>query len=152
MLGPIISDNDHYILLHHGSLWPTILEKKSEALHSHCWFSHVTAHFSQRLSCLAWADPEGGQGVRTPPENHQNIGFLSKNQYWSGFPEISQSYQASIQCGAIIGTPTKRHLNGVWLAANDGPLSVVFGSPSPHQLKIKHKQKNKKMSNWLDPL
>ena len=25
----------------------------------------------------ARADPDGGQGVRTPPENHKNIGFLS---------------------------------------------------------------------------
>ena len=39
---------------------------------------------------------------------------LSK-QYWSGSPEKSQSYQASIQCWAIIGTPAKRHLIGVSL-------------------------------------
>ena len=31
-------------------------------------------------------------------------------------PEQLQSYQASIQFWAIIGTPAKRHLNGVSLA------------------------------------
>ena len=24
----------------------------------------------------SWADPDGGQVVRTPPENYKNIGFL----------------------------------------------------------------------------
>ena len=28
----------------------------------------------RKTSC---ADPEGGQGVWTPPENHKNIGFLA---------------------------------------------------------------------------
>ena len=56
---------------------------------------------------LSWADPEGGgQWVRTPPppplKNHKNR--VSK-QYWSRYPEKSQSYQASIQCWAIIGPP-----------------------------------------------
>ena len=39
-----------------------------------------------------WADPYGGQGVRTPspPENHKIIGCL-------GNTSPSQSYQASIQ-------------------------------------------------------
>ena len=64
-----------------------------------------------KLSC---ADPEGGGGKRSgpspppPPKNHKNIGFLKS-------PEKSQSYQSSIQCWAIIGTPAKRHLNGVSL-------------------------------------
>ena len=41
----------------------------------------------------------------------------------------SQSYQASIQCRAIIGTPVKLNLNGVSLMArwraDDGPLNGV---------------------------
>ena len=67
-------------------------------------------------TCVSSIDgSRGGQGVRTPPplKNHKNIGFLSnigpdplKNQ---------QSYQASIKRWAIIGPPTKRHLNGVSL-------------------------------------
>ena len=33
---------------------------------------------TQRVKVLnAWANPEEGQGVRTPLKNHQNIGFLS---------------------------------------------------------------------------
>ena len=37
-----------------------------------------------------WADPEGGQGVRTPSlKNHKKYSFFSN---------MGQSYQASIQC------------------------------------------------------
>ena len=42
----------------------------------------------------------GGQGVRSPPENHKAIGYRS--------PERSQSYQASIQYRAIIGPLAKQ--------------------------------------------
>ena len=49
----------------------------------------------------------GGQGVWTPLESHKNIGFLHI---------AIQSYQVSIQCWSIIGTPAKHHLNGVLLA------------------------------------
>ena len=63
------------------------------------------------------ADPEGGRGGLTPPpplKNHKNIGLLSKTG-----PDLlkkSQSYRASFQCWAIIGTPAERHWNGVSLA------------------------------------
>ena len=50
----------------------------------------------------------GGPRVRTPPENSQK--FRVSKQYWSESPKKSQSYQASIQCWAIIGPPAKRHL------------------------------------------
>ena len=30
-----------------------------------------------QMLVTAWADPEGGQGYRTPLKNHKNIGFLS---------------------------------------------------------------------------
>ena len=55
----------------------------------------------------------GDRGPDRPTlENHRNIGFLSH----TGLdPEKSQSYQARIQSWAIIGTPAKRHLNGVSL-------------------------------------
>ena len=43
-----------------------------------------------------WADTEGGQGVR-PPEKSQKYRVCL--QYWSGSPEKSQSYQASINVG-----------------------------------------------------
>ena len=55
----------------------------------------------------------GGQGVPTPPENHKNIGFPSN----IGLDALkSRSYQASIQCWAIIVLPAKRHQNGGSLA------------------------------------
>ena len=64
-----------------------------------------------RGRCHPWADPEGGQGVRTPLKNQKNIGFPSNID-----PDSlnSQSYQARIQSMlAIIGTPAKRHFNSV---------------------------------------
>ena len=33
-----------------------------------------------------------------------------------------------MQCWAIIDTQAKRHLNGVSLEGDDGPLQAVFGS------------------------
>ena len=61
------------------------------------------------INGYTWADPEGGQGVQTPPplKNHKNIVFF--------FSNMGQSYQASIQCRVIIGTLANRHLNGVSL-------------------------------------
>ena len=56
----------------------------------------------------------GGQGFRYPPlQNHKNIGLLSNT---GTDHDKSQSYQARIPSCAIIGTPAKRHLNGVSLA------------------------------------
>ena len=43
---------------------------------------HVREDLTSSVSSLfPYADPEGGQGVRTPPENHKNIRFLS-NTGW----------------------------------------------------------------------
>ena len=72
--------------------------------------------FGWDMTC---ADPDEEQVVRTPPPPPQP--YISQKyrvswQYWSGSPEKSQSYQASIQCWAIIGTPAKHHLNRVSLA------------------------------------
>ena len=46
----------------------------------------------RRLHIFIWADPDGGQRVRTPLKNHKNIGFLSNNG-----PEPLRN-QAIIQC------------------------------------------------------
>ena len=76
-----------------------------------------------------WADPEGGQGVRTPSpwKITRNIGFFSN---------MGQSYQASFQCRVIIGTLANRHLNGVSLVGRWWPADiVVFGSS--HQKKTR---------------
>ena len=61
----------------------------------------------------------GGLEVHIPLKNHANMGF--SYQYSPGSPEKSQSYQASIKCWAIIGTPAKRLLNGVTLASRWWP-------------------------------
>ena len=62
----------------------------------------------------------GGGGVAGGPESPEKsqkyrVSSISW-KYWSGSPKKLQNYQASIQCSAIIGTPAKRHLNGVSLA------------------------------------
>ena len=99
------------------------------------------------LICLPCADPEGGgggRGVRTPLKNHRNIGFSSNT---GPDPLKNRSYQASIQCWAIIDTPAKRHLMAFRWRADDGPLIVVLGSSLPSskkQKKKKQKKKNKK--------
>ena len=71
----------------------------------------------------------GGQGVPTHPVKSQK--YRVSQEYWSGSPEKPQSYQASIQFWAIIGTPAKHHLNGV-----SGPMMAplkwyLLGSSLP---------------------
>ena len=53
----------------------------------------------------------GGQGVRAQLDNHKTKGFLSN----TGLDPL-KNHKVNIQCWAIIGTPAKRHLNGVSLA------------------------------------
>ena len=49
-------------------------------------------------------------------------------------PLKNHSYQASIQCWAIIGTPAKRHLMAFRWRTDDGPLIVAFvWILSPHR-------------------
>ena len=85
-------------------------------------------HFRQVPSfrCMPCADPEGGQGVRTPLKNHKIIGFPSNIDR---DPLKSQSYQASVQWWTIIDTPAKRHFNGVSLMGRWWPILVAFRSP-----------------------
>ena len=63
----------------------------------------------------------GVQGSRTPPpsENHKNIGFLSNTG-----PDRLKNHKATQSAfivGPFIGTPAKRHLNGVSLADRSWP-------------------------------
>ena len=75
---------------------------------------------------IACADPGGGgQGVRTPLKNQKNIGFSSNT---GPDPLKNHSYQASSQCGAVIGMPAKPHLMVFHWRADDSPLIVVLGS------------------------
>ena len=72
-----------------------------------------------------------------PLKKSQNIGFLSKTV--QDPLKNQQSYQASIQFWAIIGTPAKCHLNGVLLAgrwwAHLDRLSPLK-NPPPHLVKV----------------
>ena len=71
---------------------------------------------SDLSSNMGMCGSRGGQGVRTPLKNHKNIGFSSNT---GPDPLKNRSYQASIQCWAIIGTPAKRHsgiaYSGTWI-------------------------------------
>ena len=63
--------------------------------------------------CISWADQEGGgrESGPPPPENHKNIGFLSKTG-----PNPLKSHKATktnTHCWVIIGPAAKRHLNDV---------------------------------------
>ena len=65
----------------------------------------------------------GGGGIT----DHKSIGFLSNT---GPHPENSQSYQARIQSWSSIGTPAKRHLNGVSLVGRCWPASSGIWIPS----------------------
>ena len=77
---------------------------------------------------------DGGSGPPPPVKKSQK--YRVSKQYWFGSPEKSQSFQASIQCWANIGTPARRHLNGVSLVGRWWPAySGILDPSSPHQLK-----------------
>ena len=82
------------------------LNKYTSGCHILCLRWLRTNVHAKCINGYTWADPEGGQGVRTPLKNHKNIVFFSN---------MGQSYQASIQCRVIICTLANRHLNGVSL-------------------------------------
>ena len=92
---------------------------------------------------LAWADPEGGHGVRTPPpplKNHKNIGLLCNT---GPVPLINKK---ATKPAFNVG-PSSAHAFR-WLV-DDGPFIVVFESftPPPPPPPI---NENKAFSN-LDP-
>ena len=73
-------------------------------------------------------------GSGPPLKNHKNIGFLCNT---GPDPEKSQNYQARMQSWVIIGTPAKRHLNGVSLAGRCWPtFSGIIWIPSPTKKKV----------------
>ena len=97
----------------------------------HC--AHIYSRHAQQLKVHARIRRVVEQGVRTPHEESQS--YRISKQYWSGFPEKSHRYQASIQCWAIIGPPAKRHVNNDDSLAGCGPLFAVFGSSFSSSLK-----------------
>ena len=112
------------------------------------WGSH--SFNSLLIGGVNMCGSRGGTGGPDPPppmKNHKNIGFSSNT-----VPDSlkNRSYQASIQCWGIIGTPVKHHLMAFHWRAHDGPLIVVLGSFLPSSTKKKeNKNKNKKRSlSW----
>ena len=81
----------------------------------------------------------GTGGPDTPPPRTITKYRVSSNT--ASDPLKNRSYQASIQCWAIIGTPAKRAFMAFRRRTNDGPLIVYSDLPSPHQLKKKKKKK-----------
>ena len=89
-------------------------------------------------------DPEGGGSGSGPPlKIHKNIGFSSNT---GPYPLKNRSYQASIQCWAIIDTPAKRHLMAFSWRTDDGLLIVVLGSSLPSSTE----KKTRLLQNFLD--
>ena len=86
-----------------------------------------------------WIHKGGGGGGAGGPDLLKNYKkYRVSKQFWSGSPEKAQSYQASISCWAIIGTPAKmpfkwRFAGGQMMAG----LLWYLDPFSPHQLKIK---------------
>ena len=70
-----------------------------------------------------------GQRVRTPPNWKITRNRLSQ-QYWSGFPEKSQTCKASIQSWAIIGTPAILLYSGIWILSLTTKKRCQSWSPS----------------------
>ena len=101
------------------------------------WGSH--SFNSLLIGGVNMCGSRGGTGGPDPPpmKNHKNIGFSSNT-----VPDSlkNRSYQASIQCWGIIGTPVKRHLMAFRWRAHDGPLIVVLGSSLPSSTKKKTKK------------
>ena len=89
------------------------------------------------------AQIQRGQGGQTPSlKNHKNIGLLRNT---GPDPLKSQSYQASIQCWAIIGLPARRRFaSGLIMAP---ALSGIWILSPPHQLK-NNKKKRFHSSVW----
>ena len=90
------------------------------------------------LEYYACADSEEGTGGPDPSEKSQK--YRVSQQFWSGSPEKPQSYQASI---SNVGKSSAGQRDAIKMVfrwrANDGPLSVLFGS-SP-LIKKKNKKK-----------
>ena len=64
---------------------------------------------------IVCADQEGGQGVRTPPENHKVIVYLSNTGLDPPDNHKATKSEHSLSW-TIIGPPADRHVNGVSLA------------------------------------
>ena len=75
----------------------------------------------------------GGQGVRTPLENHKNIGFLRNTG------SDPQNNHKATKPAFNVGPPSARQGNAMQTAfrwrADDGSFIVIFGSSIPSSTK-----------------
>ena len=89
---------------------------------------------------VACADPEWGQGVRTPLKKSQNKGFFSD----SG-PDPLKNNEAT-EPAFNVGPSSARKRNAILIAfrwrADDGPLIVVHVFKSSHPSSTKKEKKN----------
>ena len=88
----------------------------------------------------------GGQGVRTPLKNHQNIGFLSNTG-----PDPLKNHKTT-KSALNVGPSSARQQNAISVAfcwqADNGLLMVVLGSSLP--LSTKKKNLSKLDYLWLN--
>ena len=73
-----------------------------------------------------------GTGCHDPPEKSQKLKVYK--QYWSGSAEKSQSYQASIQCWAIILASEPLFIRRFAVGPMMACLKWYFDPLTPHQL------------------
>ena len=119
-------------------IFDNVLGKVSQVVYM---YMHISVTTHQKVFNFMRGSRGGNRGSGPPLKNHKNIGFLSNTGPDSlKFTKKSQSYQVSIQCWAISGTPANRHLNDVLLAGQRWPaFSGIWVLPS---LKEKKKRKN----------
>ena len=81
-------------------------------------YTRITSFTRCSFNC---ADPERRQDIRTPVKKYKAIGVLSNTVPDS--LKKSHSYQANIECWAIVATPVKRQFKGGFAG---GPMMTHF--------------------------
>ena len=90
----------------------------------------------------------GGPDPTRPPEKSKIYTRFSSRDTGPD-PLKNRSYQASIQCWAIIGTPAKHHLMAFPWWSDDCPLIVVLGSSLPHSTKKSQSRTPTDKTFWI---
>ena len=97
--------------------------------------NRVCVNLSVLVYCITCADPEGGQRVRTPLENQENIGFLSNILVWITWKitKLQSQHSISGHYRPVREMPFKRSLVGRWWPAYSGIwiLPPLFNRKNP---------------------
>ena len=118
-------------------VFPVNAKKLSKISRARQACTSAKSHHTQNIEHVNVQIQRGGQEARTPLKNHKSIGVSSDT---GPDPQKNRSYQARIQCWAIIGTLAKRHLMAFHWQADDGPLKTALESFLPSsKKKKKHK-------------